>query len=118
MTGHTVLWATTVGAFKGLRRAFLPILTMGKIRGTLHMRRYIFVLLATTKFLGKSFVFKNKVAREGLPRHDPSGLGAGNPRFKSGRPDQNISNQLLAIRDHQFTSNSTFDKAETGGHDL
>jgi hypothetical protein len=36
----------------------------------------------------KSFVFKNIVAKEGLPKHNPSGLGAGGPRFKSGRPDQ------------------------------
>ena len=41
-------------------------LTMGKIRGTLHMRRYVFVLLVTTKFFGKSFVFKNNVAGKGL----------------------------------------------------
>ena len=63
-------------------------LTMGKIRGTLHMRRYVFVLLVTTKFFGKSFVFKNNVAGKGLPKHDPSGLGAGGLEFKSRRPDQ------------------------------
>src|SRR6516162_2088807 len=63
---------------------------MGRIRGTVHMRRYVFVLLVTTKFSGKSFVFKNNVAGKGLPKHDPSGLGAGGPRFKSGRPDQSF----------------------------
>jgi len=52
------------------------------------MRRYIFVLLATTKFLGKSFVFKNNDAKEGLRKDNPSGLGAGGPEFKSRRPDQ------------------------------
>jgi len=39
------------------------------------MRRYIFVLLVTNKFSGKSFVFKNHVAKVGLPRDSPSGLG-------------------------------------------
>ena len=42
------------------------------------------------KILGRSFVFKNNVAGKGLPKHDPSGLGAGGPRFKSGRPDQSF----------------------------
>ena len=32
------------------------------------MGKHIFLLLPTTKFLGKSFVFKNNVAKEGLPR--------------------------------------------------
>jgi hypothetical protein len=38
--------------------------------------------------LSKPIVLKNVVAKEGLPRDDPSGLGAEGPRFKSGRPDQ------------------------------
>ena len=59
------------------------------------MRRYIFVLLATTKFFGKSFVFKNNVAGKGLPKHDPSGLGAGGPEFESRRPDH--LNRLLLM---------------------
>jgi hypothetical protein len=33
------------------------------------------------------FCSQKKVAKEGLPKPDPSGLGAGGPRFKSGRPD-------------------------------
>jgi hypothetical protein len=41
----------------------------------------------TTKFSAKSFVFKNNGAKEGLKKDNPSGLDAGGPRFKSGRPD-------------------------------
>jgi hypothetical protein len=45
--------------------------------------------LAPPTFFGKSFLFESNVAKEGLPRDDPSGLGAGGPEFKSRRPDQN-----------------------------
>lgn len=54
---------------------------MGKIRGTLRMWSHIFALLPTIKFLDKSFVLKKDVAKEGLPRDGPSGLGAGGPRL-------------------------------------
>ncbi len=50
------------------------------------------------------------VSRCGTPA-----LGAGSPRFKSGRPDQDISSQYLMIRDYCFTSELPFNKAETGG---
>jgi N-terminal domain of anti-restriction factor ArdC len=33
---------------------------------------------------------ENIVAKEGLKKDDPAGLGAGGPEFKSRRPDQNI----------------------------
>ena len=61
---------------------------MGKIRGTLGMRRHISVHLATTKYLANSLVFKPKIEKEGLPRDSTPALGAGGLRFKSGRPDQ------------------------------
>jgi hypothetical protein len=34
---------------------------------------------------------QSQTALEGLPRDSPAGLGAGGPRFKSGRSDQFIS---------------------------
>ena len=55
------------------------------------MRSHILALLDTTKSFAKSFVFKNNVARKELPKDVPTGLGAGGPRFKSGRPDQSTS---------------------------
>jgi hypothetical protein len=61
---------------------------MGEIRGTLRMRSHILALLPIIKFFAKSFVFKNDVARKGLPKRVPAGLGAGGPEFKSRRPDQ------------------------------
>lgn len=51
------------------------------------MRRHISVLPPTTKFSDKSFVFKKSVVEKGLAESVVTGLGAGGPRFKSGRPD-------------------------------
>ena len=51
------------------------------------MRRHIFVHGATTKYFSISFVFKKTVEKEGLPGDITPALGAGGPRFKSGRPD-------------------------------
>jgi hypothetical protein len=76
---------------------------MGEIRGTLRMRSHIVALRTTTKFLAKSFVFKNIGAKEGLKKDDPSGLGAGGPRFKSGRPDQNIFCVFFSLLKAPFT---------------
>jgi hypothetical protein len=45
------------------------------------------VHLATTKYFPNSFAFKTKIEKERLPRDSPTALGAGGPRFKSGRPD-------------------------------
>ena len=52
------------------------------------MRRHIFVHRATTKFFANSFVLKNEIEKEGLPRDSTPALGAGGPEFKSRRPDQ------------------------------
>jgi hypothetical protein len=52
------------------------------------MRSHISVQRDTTKCFSNSCVFKNKIEKEGLPRDSPAGLGAGGPRFESGRPDQ------------------------------
>ena len=52
------------------------------------MWRHISAHRATTKYFSNSFVFKNKIEKEGLPRYSPAGLGAGGPEFKSRRPDQ------------------------------
>jgi hypothetical protein len=41
---------------------------MGKIRGTLHMRRYIFVLLATAKFSAGLLFSKTMMQKKGLEK--------------------------------------------------
>jgi len=61
---------------------------MEKIRGTSYMRSHIFVHRATTKYFSNLFVFKTEIEKEGLPGDITPALGAGGPRFKSGRPDQ------------------------------
>jgi len=40
------------------------------------MRSHISVHRATTKYFSNSFIFKNKIEKEGLPRDSPAGLGA------------------------------------------
>jgi len=60
----------------------------GEIGGTLRMRSHISVHRATTKYSSNSFICKNKIEKEGLPKDSPAGLGAGGPEFKSRRPDQ------------------------------
>jgi hypothetical protein len=52
------------------------------------MRSHISVHVATTKYSFISFICKNKIEKEGLPKDSPAGLGAGGPEFKSRRPDQ------------------------------
>ena len=54
------------------------------------MRSHISVHRATTKYSSNSFIFKNKIEKEGLPRDSPAGLGAGGPEFKSRSPDQSL----------------------------
>jgi hypothetical protein len=51
------------------------------------MHSHIFVHRATTKYFSNSFVSKTKIEKEGLPGDITPALGAGGPRFKSGRPD-------------------------------
>ena len=41
---------------------------MGKIRGNPRMRSHISPHRATTKYFSNSFVFKNEIEKEGLPR--------------------------------------------------
>src|SRR5580693_6024628 len=69
---------------------------MGKIRGTPCMRSHICVHRATIKYFSNSFVFKTEIEKEGLPGDITPALGAGGPRFKSGRPDQNYPYFLQA----------------------
>ena len=54
------------------------------------MRSHVSVHRATTKYFPNSFVFKNAIEKEGLPRAAPAALGAGGPEFKSRRPGQFI----------------------------
>jgi hypothetical protein len=42
-------------------------------------------------------------------------LGAGGPRFKSGRPDQNISRIFFELLKARFTQNSSVEFDQTGG---
>ena len=59
---------------------------MGKIRGTLSMRKHISVHGATTKYFSNSFVFKTNIEKEGLPRDST--------------PDLETSAQRLVLDDH------------------
>lgn len=43
------------------------------------MRSHILVHCATTKYFSNSFIFKNKIEKEGLPRDSTPDLGAGGP---------------------------------------
>jgi len=51
------------------------------------MRIHISVHRAIVKYFSNSLVFKTETEKEGLPRDSTPDLGAGGPRFKSGRPD-------------------------------
>ena len=62
------------------------------------MRSHISVHGATTKNFSNSFVFKTEIEKEGLPGDITPALGAGGLRFKSGRPDQNISRVFCSYR--------------------
>jgi hypothetical protein len=55
--------------FAGLRRFASPSL-WGEFGDSIHayMRSHIFVHRATTKYFSNSFVFKNEIEKEGLPR--------------------------------------------------
>jgi hypothetical protein len=47
-------------------------------------------------------------------RKEPA-LGAGGPRFKSGRTDQNISRIFFDLLKARFTQNSSVEFDQTGG---
>jgi hypothetical protein len=68
--------------------AFRCFFTEGEIGGTLCMRSHISVHPATTKYFSNSFIFKNKIEKEGLPRDSPAALGAGGRRLKSCRSQE------------------------------
>jgi hypothetical protein len=61
------------------------------------MRSHISVHPRTTKYFSNSFVVKTKIEKEGLPKDSPAGLGAGGPRFESGRPDQKYLPYFLQL---------------------
>ena len=69
------------------------------------MRSHISVHGATTKNFSNSFVFKTEIEKEGLPGDITPALGAGGPRFKSGRPDQKYSGVFFYLLKAPFTSN-------------
>jgi hypothetical protein len=100
-----------------LRCRFRLSFAMVKIQGTQYMRSHISARPATTKYFSNSFVFKTKIEKEGLPRDDTPALGAGGPRFKSGRPDQNISPVFFSLLKALFTRHSPVEFPQTGGLD-
>jgi hypothetical protein len=79
------------------------------------MRSHISVHRATTKYFSNSFIFKNKIEKEGLPRDSPADLGAGGPEFESRRPDQNISRVFYSLLKALITQNSPMEFRQTGG---
>jgi hypothetical protein len=83
--------------------AFRCFFAEGEIGGTPCMRSHILVQRATTKYFSISFICKNKIEKEGLPKDSPAGLGAGGPEFKSRRPDQNISRVFCSFWKANFT---------------
>jgi hypothetical protein len=52
---------------------------------------------ATIKYFSNSFIFKTEIEKEGLPGGITPALGAGGPRFKSGRPDQKYVARFLLL---------------------
>ena len=81
------------------------------------MRSHISVHRATTKYFSNSFVFKTEIEEERLPGDITPALGAGGLRFKSGRPDQNISRVFFSVLKSPFTQNSPVEFPQTGGLD-
>jgi len=81
-----------------LHIAIRLVFAEGEIGGTPCVRSHILVRGATTKSFDNPFIFKNEIEKEGLPRDSTPDLGAGGPRFKSGRPDQNISRVSVVYR--------------------
>ena len=55
--------------------AFRCFFAEGEIGGTLCMRSHISVRRATTKYFSNSFICKNKIEKEGLPRDITPALG-------------------------------------------
>jgi len=90
----------------------------GEIGGTPCMRSHILVHSATNKICANSFIFKNKIEKEGLLRDSPAGLGAGGPEFKSRLPDQNIPRVFFSLLKARFTQNSPVEFRQTGRLDL
>jgi hypothetical protein len=96
----------------------IVVLAVGIAGGlTWRARSHISVHRATAKYFSNSFIFKYRIEKEGLPRDSPAGLGAGGPRFKSGRPDQNISPVFFSLLKALFTRNSPVEFPQTGGLD-
>jgi len=81
------------------------------------MRSHISVQRATTKYFSNSFVFKNKIEKEGLPRDSPAGLGAGGPEFKSRRRPFYVF-CFPSLRDHCFLATGLVNFSEAGGRFL
>jgi hypothetical protein len=50
------------------------------------MRSHISVHRATSKYFSNSFIFKNKIEKEGLPGNSTPDLGAGGPGSNPGAP--------------------------------
>src|SRR6202521_5926552 len=65
----------------------------------------------------KLFCFSGNVENRRVVLTIPPALGAGGLRFKSGRPDQNISRVFFRLMKAPFTKNSSVEFWQTGGLD-
>jgi hypothetical protein len=81
------------------------------------MHSHISLHRGTIKVCSNSFVFKNEIEKEGLPRDTSPALGAGGPDFKSERPDQNISRHFIRLSEHRSTSTAPVENKQTGVQD-
>ena len=96
-------------------KALSLLFRYGENSGTPRMRSHVSIHRATSKYFSNSFVFKNEIEKEGLPGDITPALGAGGPRFKSGRPDQNISRVFFSLLEAPFSQNSSVEFRQTGG---
>src|SRR5215472_902328 len=74
---------------------FRVVFAVVKITGTPCMRKHFQPHPTTTISGDNSFIFRRGTAREGLPKDRTPALGAGGPKFKSRRPDQNNSSAFI-----------------------
>jgi len=63
----------------------------------------------------KLFSFSKNVENRTVVFGSAPALGAGGPRFKSARPDQNMSRVFFDLLKARFTQNSSVEFSQTGG---
>ena len=90
---------------------------MGKIRGLHACGATCSHIVPQPNSFVKSFAFRSKIEKEGLPRGSTPAMGAGGPEFKSRRPDQSISRVFFSLLKAPFTSTPSVEFWQTGGLD-